>query len=484
MKLLQVQNRINELMSVFVAQVKGATAMGQTDINRVSETVLIPLFAEVYGYKNLKNLNYTEGPNYPGIDLGDEVARVAFQITSTANNEKVKDTLRKFADYELYKKYDRVIIYLLTEKQKSYSDAGYAAIIQGRFTFDADRDILDYRDVLGAVAEFQVERLLKIQNILEANFGEGSLPLLRSTEEQKTETVYLNLLELFFPDTLYVADLNVNTPRPPGSPSGRRRRRRRITERDLARSALEQLGLKFSVDWESHERKIITFHDLDDDNLPLSRIIDKGTITPIGTEEFYSVDENYERVFKSLLGRCLQQKLYQQRVLWQEEERLFIFGEVDGQAIRNEPWHGKRDTGRIVYERVMKDNKPNEILHCKHLGFRTQYKRFGKQWYLMITPDWFFSYDGYKKSFYDADSIKWLKKHENNSQVFYQVKFIVYFLKYGRPSTLFEQRPDHRFLSFGELVRFDSAPWLDDSEWNPPEAEEDTHDSQQLSFEL
>ena len=29
--------------------------MGQTDINTVSETVLIPLFAEIYGYKKLQN---------------------------------------------------------------------------------------------------------------------------------------------------------------------------------------------------------------------------------------------------------------------------------------------------------------------------------------------------------------------------------------------------------------------------------------------
>jgi hypothetical protein len=47
-------------MSRFVTQIKGAAAMGQTDINRVSETVLIPLFKEVFGFKDLKNLNRPE----------------------------------------------------------------------------------------------------------------------------------------------------------------------------------------------------------------------------------------------------------------------------------------------------------------------------------------------------------------------------------------------------------------------------------------
>ena len=109
------------MMSIFVTQIKGATAMDQTDINKISETVLIPLFAEVYGYRNLRNLNTTEGPNYPAIDLGDDIYRVAFQITSTTNLGKVKDTLKKFIDHELYRKYEKLFIYVLTEKQRTYS---------------------------------------------------------------------------------------------------------------------------------------------------------------------------------------------------------------------------------------------------------------------------------------------------------------------------------------------------------------------------
>ena len=32
-------------------------------------------------------------PNFPGIDLGDETARVAFHITASTNNRKIKETL-------------------------------------------------------------------------------------------------------------------------------------------------------------------------------------------------------------------------------------------------------------------------------------------------------------------------------------------------------------------------------------------------------
>ncbi|MEQ9238893.1 MAG: SMEK domain-containing protein [Coleofasciculus sp. E2-BRE-01] len=159
-------------MSSFVTQVKGATAMTRTDINKVAETLLIPLFSEVYGYTDLQNLNDTEGSNYPGIDLGDERARVAFQITSTSNSEKIKKTLRKFVEYKFYEKYDRLIIYILTEKQQSYFGRGYEEIIQNKFTFDKGKDIWDYRDILKAVANLQVNQVRRIEAILEENFGE------------------------------------------------------------------------------------------------------------------------------------------------------------------------------------------------------------------------------------------------------------------------------------------------------------------------
>lgn len=172
MNLERSQKRIRDLMSLFVTRVESATAMGQTDLNKVAETILIPLLAEVYGYKNLKNLNFTEGSNFPSVDLGDETARVAFQITATAGIEKVKYTLTKFVEYKLYEKYDRIIIYIITEKQSSYSDTEINRIIQGKLSFDVKKDIWDWRNILGEVTKFQIEKTREVEKILEANFGE------------------------------------------------------------------------------------------------------------------------------------------------------------------------------------------------------------------------------------------------------------------------------------------------------------------------
>ena len=151
--------------------------MGMQDINRLAENILIPLFSEVFNYSNLKNLNKTEKPNFPGIDLGDKVARVAFQITASSDNDKVKDTLQKFVSYGLYNQYDRLIIYILTEKQKTYSGSGFEEIIQGKFIFNKDKDILDYRDVLAEVKELSIEKADRVKKILEKNFGKSNIDL-------------------------------------------------------------------------------------------------------------------------------------------------------------------------------------------------------------------------------------------------------------------------------------------------------------------
>ncbi|MFM9264470.1 SMEK domain-containing protein [Tychonema sp. BBK16] len=174
MNLERSQKRIRDFMSLFVKQVEGATAMGQTDINKVAETILIPLLAEVYGYKNLENFNFTKGSNFPSVDLGDETAKVVFQITATPTLDKVKDTLRKFIEHKdkLYEKYDKLIIYILTKKQPSYSDTEINKIINGKLSFDVKKDIWDSRNILGEVTKFQIEKTREVEKILEANFGE------------------------------------------------------------------------------------------------------------------------------------------------------------------------------------------------------------------------------------------------------------------------------------------------------------------------
>jgi G:T-mismatch repair DNA endonuclease (very short patch repair protein) len=307
-------------------------------------------------------------------------------------------------------------------------------------------------------------------------------------DSQVNDKLCLNLLPLFLPKKIYVSDLIVNRDEIiKNSTNYKLKLQKNASARDVVRSALEQAGFAFGVDWVCHEGKLVTFYDLTKDDLPLTAIIDRSTTTVLNSQDFYEIDDNKDKVFKSLLCRCLQQKLYHQQVVWQYQEKLFIFVEVDGAAIRKEEWYSNKKETRMVYKRLMKDNKPNEILYCKHFAFRTRYRRFGKNWYLVIIPDWFFSFDGYRRSFYAKDKLDWLKRHEHDKNIYNHLRFITAFLKTEKPSDLFIKRASYPFLKFGELITFDNAPSLDDDAWNPKTSKNDsvnTDNWQQMELPL
>ena len=183
MNLKKSQDRIYELMSIFVAGIKSANAMNMRDINLVSENVLIPLFSEIYDHSDLKNMNVYESINFPGIDLGDEEKRMAYQITATPNSEKIKDTLEKFINHKLYDKFDQLIIYILTEKQKTYRAEGFQKIIQGKFSFDIKNDIRDHQDLLKEISGFSLERSRRVEKILEQHFGKEKESIFQDTPQ-------------------------------------------------------------------------------------------------------------------------------------------------------------------------------------------------------------------------------------------------------------------------------------------------------------
>lgn len=485
MKPLESRNRINELMSRFVAQVEGAGAMRQADINLVAESVLIPLFSEVFGFKDLKNLN-SEHVNFPSVDLGDAKARVAIQVTATPDAEKVKETLRKFVHHGLHTRFDRVIVYVLTRKQASYSGRGFAEILGNHLTFDKENDIVDFRDVLEIIGTLQLPKLQRVEQILEAIFGHGHSLALESEPKTKVETLFLNLLEMSFPDALYIADLRTDLGKEARDletarhkfrreQDFRSKRRKRLPgPRERVRQHLMAYDRRFAADWECHSGQILTFHDLEDEEIALRLAINTESITKLHPMEFYGQGDAQENVFRTLLGRCLQQKLYHRGVSWQNEEGLFFFTGGENEDERREKWQGKKKNERGVYWRVMDKRDPNRVWYHKHLAFQTAQIRLGDQWYLMIKPDWFFSSDGYKTSWLNAEKVTWLKNQkERNPHVVNHLKFIAHLLTHDKPSTLFESARPYRFLTFGGLVTFDNAPELDDKEWLPGESHEE-----------
>ena len=139
-------DKIAYYASFFVSWIKGQAAMNSYDLNVHAENAFIPILDRVFDLK-LINANQLK-INHPAIDLIDGEKGVAFQLTATTTGEKVVDTLKKFVDNDLHKTYSTLYIFILTEKSTKYNTAKINNITNGKFNFDIEKHIIDYRDIL------------------------------------------------------------------------------------------------------------------------------------------------------------------------------------------------------------------------------------------------------------------------------------------------------------------------------------------------
>lgn len=433
------------------------------DLAKISENLVLGLFREIYQLKSIRSLN-AEKKQYPGVDLADDTRRIAIQVTATPTLGKVKQTLETFLSHNLYEKYDRLVVYVLTSRQQSYSQSAIDAIQGEKFGFDSERDILDYRALLSEATHCTPEQ---VRNALEVirSFETGGLPAATGEEDFDppgvSESLKTNLIEIFIPQTIYVADLV---------------ERARSSRGKDARNAVRKLAQEF-VPWIPsgyvvHEQKLVTFYQLDATANPFAHVVDMGTVTSFRADEFYSQDENQERVFKALLRFVLQQKLGKHSVWWMQADGLFVFmPNREGDLLREETWRGEKESTRRVFERKVSKKDETKDFLLKHLAFRVEFHRENHSWYLAITPDWYFSFktsDGYRRSRFADEHLGWIKRHENNDQVANHFRFIAAWLNALDQEDLFRERDFAPAISFGDEVVLSGHPALPDDQWRPP----------------
>lgn len=494
--MIAIEESIKEItrdFAEFVAYIKGINGLKLYDINTITETALLPIFREVFGYTNLKNLNFSDDENYPAIDLGDRHARVSFQVTSTSGINKVIKTLETFQRHSLEEVYDQVFIYIITEKKDDYSSQKLIQLsnsFNAKCSFNPKSDILDYRDLIKKISKLSLERLGRIREIVKdqlsrrkhVNYLIGS-PQVREAfpKENISEKIVTNLLPVSFPKSLYIADLELNKKEIiEKSQNHEKPLSRKSKTRDVIFSALHQSGQGVSGDWINFRKQLITFHDLSNPNSIFRSVIDPGTVTEVSPLEFYEENNDKKYAFVTLLKACLRKRLFHQRIKWNFENRLFIFtprgDDID--TVRKETWYQKKKATRKVFQpHSYINSKKEEITYYEHLAFRVRFLEVSDEWYLQITPDWYFSWDGWKKYFYSKEKVIYKKKVERNKAVYNHLQFIVSKLR-SKPSLNMFVSPETQedFLEFGKIVSFDSHPLLNDQHWlNLAESNEKRH---------
>ncbi len=150
---------IIEMLIRLQAEIQISNTLGLTNISKHSENFVRTLLNLVYEY-DLENLN-KDNSNFPGLDLGDIDEKIAYQITATKKSEKIDDTLSTCIKFEHYKIFDKIKIFTLTKKQRSYS---LKTETEPKFYFDTNVDIVDFNMIIKEIEnlpQFKIEKIYK-----------------------------------------------------------------------------------------------------------------------------------------------------------------------------------------------------------------------------------------------------------------------------------------------------------------------------------
>lgn len=149
---------------------------------------------------------------------------------------------------------------------------------------------------------------------------------------------------------------------------------------------------------------------------------------------------------------------------FEPDDRIFIFVGSKEKGIRKEAWSRGKDEGRIVYRKVLRKDDPSKTRYHEHLAFEVSFDFYENQWYLAIKPDWFCSYDGYNRSFYNRNRVSFLKRNDHNDAVLDDLLYITEILQKDQKEVLAGDA-SRRFITLGDLVTLDGSPPINDDEW-------------------
>ena len=195
MKRQELLQRSSTLLGRFVYEVKVLNAIGLFDINTIAEDFLIPIFTIVFKCPELRNQNHIQ-MNFPAVDLGCNSSRTSIQITSESSSNKICETLEKFKSHNLSSDFDRLYVYVITERQKSYTSRKLIEASDNlSIEFAPASNILDFHDLAKLLNELTNEQLEQINGHLEDEFTKrdehlqfrGNLDAFLAVNQQKIE---------------------------------------------------------------------------------------------------------------------------------------------------------------------------------------------------------------------------------------------------------------------------------------------------------
>lgn len=154
---------IKEIIEIFTKEkinIKTLTEQGLLDEHNYWEDIVCHLLNLICG-NDFVNLN-REKKNYPGIDLGDREAKIGVQVSATKTSAKINKSLKMVAEHEVYDQFPHFIMFVLGEKQASYTIDRF----DSRIKFDKDSDIWDFDYLVSAIRNLNFDEVKEIYEYL------------------------------------------------------------------------------------------------------------------------------------------------------------------------------------------------------------------------------------------------------------------------------------------------------------------------------
>ncbi|RVU04664.1 hypothetical protein EOE18_10925 [Novosphingobium umbonatum] len=459
MRQLNVENELRDVVSRIILQVELATAQGRTDINLALEDAFIPILKSVFNLPHLINLNRKQ-KNFPGIDLGDDYDRIAFQVTSTTALEKVKSTVTQFMSRSYYNTFDELYVLMLGRKQATYSQSAVDALLTSDFSFDCKKHIIDLGDILRMVGGLRLAAQERVLTEFKHILGEvDAFNSIRAETIEAPTAITTNLQQIKLPNAIYVAELTINDKEVIA------RAKQELNYRGYAKSRKSVVKMALLLNdvltdaWICYDNKLFSFIDIQASDL--ISIVDEGTIERLDVADLADSDEvDNVNILKQLLWAETRQMLKGRNVRSHPKDGFFFFvPDEDGQELRKESWVGKASASRTVYAVKYQKKDPEKVLYHQHLSFDVTFSKLGGEWFAQIVPSWYYSYDGFNRSYWHEKYLSKQKRLELNLSVRNAVRFVAFFLANSSGADGGEEMP----LEFGSLLQFDVGGEADET---------------------
>lgn len=235
-----------------------------------------------------------------------------------------------------------------------------------------------------------------------------------------------------------------------------------------AYSALQKIGRELGQEWVLKENLVLSFHDLR--QAPWSEICDRGTVEQHDITE-WSLSNRLERQqeFVWLLNKTLSEKV-KEDLFFDRKKELYYFKPTADLSIRTYYYRSlEKKTQRDVFQPYYKKNT-EDIAYYRHSAFEGQFIRVETNWFLEITPTYFFTRDGYMRDRFEKEHLSGIKKLEKNPAVLGQLIMWAEFLITPAQGELFVS--SYPFLQFDRLEEFEMEVGIDDKAWLRSEDDE------------